>query len=228
MKFFCSCFVIFSLATFGGEVDQKSGASIIPEEGDFLDPWKGLNSSVFQFNQISDKFFLVPVSHSYEKLLGRNLHKKMGNFWNNLNEPRNLIHLLLQAKPKKAIKTLLRFVINSTIGIGGIYDPAKHVDFKMQTEDLGQTLGHYGYGNSNYIILPFLGPSTTRDTSGMIGDIFLNPITYTPHGILLNLLRMIHFHSEYQEFREVLIEDENPYQILRDSYLGQRDFSISE
>jgi phospholipid-binding lipoprotein MlaA len=103
----------------------------------------------------------------------------VSNFFANLGTPVRFVNSVLQLKFKDAGSELGRLVINSTLGIGGLFDPAKNwFDLRKKDEDLGQTLGNYGVGNGIYIVWPILGPSSARDTVGMAGDFFLNPLYY--------------------------------------------------
>ena len=193
-----------------------------------IDPWEKGNRKIFHFNYQIDKHLIIPATRSYRNLLGETIYSKLSNVFKNLNEPKNFVNNLLQAKPILASKNLLRFGINSTIGILGISDVAKKMGLNPKTEDFGQTLGYYGYENSKYIIFPISGPSTLRDTIGKIPDLFLNPLSYTPQGFGLNIWRIFHIRSEYLEIDEEFREEKEKYEIIRTLYLGGRDYAIGD
>jgi len=134
------------------------------------DPWVSTNKSLYVFNYNLDKYLLLPVVNTYEYILPRFAQTGVSNFFNNIGEIRTLYNSLLQAKGEKALITTSRFLTNSILGIGGLFDPATHFDLKRQKEDFGQTLGVWGVGTGPYIVIPALGPSTVRNASGVVAD----------------------------------------------------------
>jgi phospholipid-binding lipoprotein MlaA len=134
------------------------------------DPWEGFNRSMYKFNYNFDKYFFLPVVNSYEYIMPTVAQTGVSNFFNNVNEIRTFYNSLLQAKGKKSMTTLGRFVTNTTIGIGGLFDPATSFGMKRQTEDFGQTLGVWGVPSGPYLVVPVLGPGTVRSTSGFVVD----------------------------------------------------------
>lgn len=134
------------------------------------DPLQGLNRGTYRFNYYFDKFVFLPVVHAYDFVLPDCMEHRISNFVDNVFEFNNLFNNILQGKWEGAGITLSRFVVNSTVGIGGLWDPATHWGMFRQAEDFGQTLGHYGIGHGPYLVLPVLGPSNLRDTIGIAGD----------------------------------------------------------
>jgi phospholipid-binding lipoprotein MlaA len=134
------------------------------------DPMTSVNKGLYRFNYNFDRFLFLPVVNTYEFILPNYVEKRVSNFMDNIGEFYNFTNGALQLKPKSAGITLSRFLINSTVGIAGLWDPATHWGLQRQDEDFGQTLGHYGVGNGPYIVLPILGPSNLRDTTGLIAD----------------------------------------------------------
>lgn len=151
------------------------------EEEDLLvvkDPFEPLNRVSFWFNDRLYVFVLKPVVTVY-RVVPEPARISISNFLSNLATPVRFVNSLIQLKIKDAGNELSRFVINSTVGIGGLFDPATTwAGVESTHEDFGQTLGHYGAGPGNYTVWPVLGPSTTRDGIGAIVDFFLDPITY--------------------------------------------------
>lgn len=137
---------------------------------DVYDPWEGFNRRMYRFNYGFDKYVLLPVVKAYEFILPKPVEKGVSNFFDNLSEVNTCANSLLQAKGGKAGKTASRFVINSTLGILGLFDVATKMDIHEQDEDFGQTLGVWGVGAGPFLMLPILGPSNCRDTGGIVVD----------------------------------------------------------
>ncbi len=137
---------------------------------DVYDPIEGFNRRAYTFNYYFDKFLYLPVVNTYEFITPNYVEDRVSSFVDNVYEFSNFTNNLLQFKIKRTGITLARFVVNTTVGIAGLWDPATHWGMPRQTEDFGQTLGHYGVGHGPYIVLPIFGPSNLRDTTGLITD----------------------------------------------------------
>jgi phospholipid-binding lipoprotein MlaA len=138
---------------------------------DAYDPWEPMNRRIYNFNAIFDNFVFLPVVSGYEFVLPVVVRKGITNFFNNLTEVTNLTNALLQFKFVKAVNTFGRIAINTTVGLGGLIDVATLNDgIEREDEDFGQTLGFYGLGPGPYLVLPILGPSDLRDTTGLVVD----------------------------------------------------------
>jgi phospholipid-binding lipoprotein MlaA len=137
---------------------------------DVNDPIEGFNRRVYAFNYYFDKYFFLPVVKSYEFITPDVVENRVSDFVKNIYEFDNLTNNLLQLKFKQTGITLARILTNTTMGIAGLWDPATDWGLPSQAEDFGQTLGHYGVGHGPYIVLPILGPSNLRDTSGTVVD----------------------------------------------------------
>ena len=134
------------------------------------DPWVEFNRSMYKFNYKLDKYFLLPVVSGYEFITPIIVQEGISQVFSNIREVRNFTNSICQLKGIQSITTLGRFVINSTIGIGGIFDPATRMGLEKQDEDFGQTLGYWGVKSGPYLVLPFFGPSNVRDTGGSVVD----------------------------------------------------------
>jgi phospholipid-binding lipoprotein MlaA len=134
------------------------------------DPIETVNRGLYRFNYNFDRFLFLPVVNTYEFIMPDYAEQRVSNFMDNIGEFGNFTNGVLQLKPTSAATTLSRFVINTTLGIAGLWDPATSMKFPRQDEDFGQTLGHYGVGNGPYIVLPVMGPSNLRDTGGLVAD----------------------------------------------------------
>lgn len=138
------------------------------------DPWEPMNRRLYNFNAGLDEYFVLPATNAYETVLPSPVRKGVSNVIQNANEVPTLVNCLLQGKLRKSAITTSRLFINSTFGLLGIMDLAtKNPSLKLQDEDVGQTLGVWGFGNGPYFVMPVLGPSNLRDTFGFGGDFLL-------------------------------------------------------
>ena len=134
------------------------------------DPWEGFNRRMYYFNAKADTYFLLPIVDAYKKITPDVVETGLSNFFNNLGEISTFINSLLQFKLSVAGETFGRFLVNSTIGLAGVFDVGTLVGFVEQDEDFGQTLGHWGVSSGPYLVLPLLGPSSLRDATGLAFD----------------------------------------------------------
>lgn len=134
------------------------------------DPWEGFNRNMYKFNYEVDRFVLLPVVAGYETVVPRFARTGVSNFFANIREVRTLYNSILQAKGKKSLVTLGRFLTNSTIGIGGLFDPATAFGMRREHEDFDRTLETWGVSAGPYLVLPILGPNTTRSAGGLAVD----------------------------------------------------------
>lgn len=152
------------------------------QAADNNDPFEGFNRVMFDVNQALDKVLLRPVSIVYRSVLPDFAQDGVRNFMNNLNSPVIFTNDVLQGEGDRAGHTLLRFGINSTLGIGGLIDVAKEFDLKYHDEDFGQTLGTWGVGEGPYFYFLVMGPSNARDFTGFVVDRAFDPLTYVNWG----------------------------------------------
>lgn len=134
------------------------------------DPWEGFNRSMYRFNFYFDKYLFLPVVGGYEYITPAFVQKRISGVYNNLGEIRNLTNSLFQLKGAESAVTLGRFVTNSTVGLGGMFDPAASFGLERHDQDFGKTLGYWGAGSGPYLVLPIFGPSSLRDTGGLAVD----------------------------------------------------------
>ena len=146
--------------------------------GEEYDPWEPMNTSIFEFNRQVDRFVLKPVAKGYDFVMPDLVQVGISNIFSNLRFAPRFLNNVFQGKVKGAGIEVGRFLINSTVGLGGFFDLAKHVDLVTPDEDMGQTLGFYGVKPGPYLVLPLLPPFTVRDFFGYVGDVFLNPINW--------------------------------------------------
>jgi phospholipid-binding lipoprotein MlaA len=196
------------------------------------DPLEPLNRAFFEFN---DKFYfwlLKPVATGYKTVVPEEIRICTRNFFYNLAFPVRFVNNLLQGKFFGAFEETCSFLVNSTVGLGGLADVATAIDLKRHDEDLGQTLAVRGAGPGFYINWPFLGPSTLRDSFGMAGDLFLDPLTYwgeywyAPGARGLNVVNETSFRiGDYEALKKAALD---PYVALRDAYYQNRLSKIKE
>ncbi|HVY87458.1 MAG TPA: VacJ family lipoprotein [Hyphomonadaceae bacterium] len=142
------------------------------------DPYEGFNRQMFAFNDGLDRAVIEPVAKGYRAVTNEPVRAGVTNFVNNLGEPVTFANEVLQGKLPDAGATVGRFVINTTIGIAGLFDTAGAMGIQRTKEDFGQTLGVWGIGSGPYLVLPVLGSSSPRDLFGTGTDIAMNPLTY--------------------------------------------------
>ena len=143
------------------------------------DPGEGFNLRMYKFNYYFDRYLYLPVVRGYEFVTPVFVQTRVSDFFNNLKEVRTLTNAMLQLKPKESAVTLARFVTNSTIGIGGLFDPATRFGMERRNEDFGLTLGRWGVKSGPYLVLPVLGPSNVRDAGGRATDAGVFYLIYT-------------------------------------------------
>ncbi len=149
------------------------------EEGiDEYDPWEPFNTKVFEFNRQVDRWVLRPIAKGYDVVVPNPVQIGISNFFYNLRFPPRFLNNIFQGKVKGAGIEVGRFFVNSTVGIGGLFDIAQYLDLNTPEEDAGQTLAFYGVTPGPYLVVPLMQPFTVRDLVGFVGDIFLNPINW--------------------------------------------------
>lgn len=142
------------------------------------DPYEGMNRSIFDLNQKLDNNVAIPVAKFYNSAVPDPAKNGVHNFLVNLNLPITLGNDVLQGRMVRAGQTLGRLGVNTTVGVGGLFDVATNMGIPNHTEDFGITLGKYGAGEGPYLVLPFIGPAPPRDLAGRVVDTFLDPFTY--------------------------------------------------
>lgn len=137
---------------------------------DIYDPWERWNRHVYHFNYRADQWVMLPIVRSYQALTPTFVRDSISHFFSNLADVPNLANSLLQLKWQRSLQTTTRLLFNTTLGVGGLWDPASHFGIPKQNEDFGQTLGFYGVEPGPYLVLPLLGPSSVRDGTGLLLD----------------------------------------------------------
>lgn len=217
-----------------GKSEELTPGVDSPRDNEYIaDPLEPINRVFFAFNDKLYFWALKPVSSVYGVIVPEWGRTRVRNVFDNVRAPIRLVNALLQLKMHKFGAEFARFVLNSTVGIGGLFDIAsRHPELKTSEEDLGQTFGSYGVGEGFYLVLPFLGPSSLRDTAGTVGDYFLDPIgLITP---LRNAVAVRAFDQvndttfkigDYEDIKESALD---PYLSIRDMYKQYRRSKIQE
>ena len=212
------------------------------EETSIIDPLSGYNTMMTSFNDAVILYALNPVAEAYGYILPEPLRIGVSNFIKNIHFPVRFVNNVLQGKFQNSSDELERFIINSTVGIAGLMDPAaKYKNIPAHREDFGQTLGHYGMGTGFHIVLPFLGPSNVRDSIGLVADGYISPlinvrdvVNYKIPDNLTQTIGITTFYfinrtslnlGEYESIKKDAIE---LYPFLRDIYEQKRVSEIDE
>ena len=190
------------------------------------DPWESYNRAMTSFNDGVDKAVIKPVATVYKEVLPSPVRTGVGNFFGNLSDVWSLVNNVLQAKPEGALHSFWRVVVNTTIGIGGLFDPATEMHLVRHREDFGQTLGYWGADSGPYLVLPLLGPSTLRDTIALPVDYLGRPqgqINDVPVRNSLTVLEAVDTRARLLGVEQLLNQAAlDPYSFQRDAFLQKR------
>jgi phospholipid-binding lipoprotein MlaA len=193
------------------------------------DPWEPLNRKVHRFNNVVDRTIATPLAKAYVAVVPRPVRLGVGNFFNNLGQPVSAVNSLLQGKPKQAVQTLGRFLVNSTIGVVGIFDPASRAHLPNHSEDFGQTLGVWGWKRSRYVELPLFGPRTVRDVFGMVGDGPMAPLRGIEDDkarVFLQGLQLVDVRTQLFAVDSMREGATDEYALTRDAWMQRRRYQI--
>ncbi len=196
------------------------------------DPWEGFNRGVFGFNKTLDETLIKPIATGYQNLTPDLVDSGVTNFFSNLDDVVVIANQILQGKPREALSDFSRLVWNSTAGLLGFIDVATHLDLPKHTEDFGQTLGRWGYTPGPYLVLPILGPSTARDTVGLIPDWFLfDPVNYTDlsfkQRLALTAVKFIDIRADLLAASDIVDTAAlDEYTFIRDAFLQRRQYLV--
>ncbi|MDZ7686104.1 MAG: VacJ family lipoprotein [Gammaproteobacteria bacterium] len=209
-------------------VALASVARAADESGDG-DPWQGYNRAVFEFNDTIDRAVLKPVAEGYQDITPGIIRSSIGNFFGNLDDVDNAVNNSLQGKLGAGLSDVGRVLVNSTLGVGGLFDIASELGLEKHEEDFGQTLAVWGAPRGPYFVLPFMGPSTVTETLGRPVGSYLDPLRYYEPVHHRNLL----FGLRFVDDREGLLSSErlvsgDRYIFIRDAYLQRRQYLIDD
>lgn len=217
-----------------GCATTQNGAPLAQDEEEVAnpDPFESFNRSVHDFNMAFDDAIGKPVAKAYVRHIPGPARRSVSNFYNNLWEPSTVINSALQGKFHKAASATARFLINSTVGILGLFDVASKLDIPQQEEDLGQTLAVWGVPDGPYLVLPFLGPANVRDTAGIVTEWFTTDmVPYLFEGtewVVVGGIRLVDSRASVLGLEETLQLQVDPYLFLRESYRQSRLIQIHD
>ncbi|QQC66606.1 MlaA family lipoprotein [Paraburkholderia ginsengisoli] len=189
------------------------------------DPFEPVNRVVFNFNDGVDRYVAVPVAKGYQKVTPQPLRTAVSNFFSNLGDLSNAANALLQLKFTDATEDIMRFAFNSVFGLGGLLDWATPAGLPKHHQDFGLTLGHWGIPSGPYLVLPLFGPSTVRDSMGLIVDVKFNPLNYMEPAVRnpLYVLQFVSVRSDLLGATDLLQQAAlDKYSFVRDAYTQQR------
>ena len=216
-------------ASFSGPVFKNVAPTTYPITYSKKDPWEPMNRAVFKFNESVDDYVFRPVALGYKTVMPVPIQMMIGNVYSNVNDIPVTLNNLLQFKFHEALRSSMRVVVNTTFGLGGIVDLASDIGLEKRDEDFGQTLGYHGVASGPYVVLPFLGPSSTRDAGGRVLDIAADPV-FVGSFFVAPFIGPIVGGTRATDTRAGLLKSEktldeaalDKYEFVRDAYLQRR------
>ena len=212
-------------ATAGGPLDDSSRSEELTTRDQHYDPLERFNDDIFEFNLGFDRLVLKPVAETYAAAVPRSVQTGIRNIVSNLDVVRKVVNNALQARPITASREVARFMLNSTVGIAGIFDMASKMGLEPSDQDMGITLGLYGFSHGAYLVLPLLPPTTVRDGLGTVADSLMNPLGYlTPSYVpwTVRATDAVNSRALNMEAYEQLELSIDPYGAARNAYLQIR------
>lgn len=208
-----------------------AGCASTPEPNvrDVADPFEGFNRSMFAVNRVGDRIIYKPVGKAYKAVVPSFARKGVNNFFDNLTTPRSALNNFLQGKPGRGFNEIGRFIFNSTIGIGGLFDVAAAGDMPRYDEDFSQTLSTWGLAEGPYLVIPIWGPRTALSAAALPVDFATDlqrHFRHTGTRDKLYILRVIDGRSRLLTTEEILNKSQDPYIAFREAYLQNREFEI--
>jgi len=195
------------------------------------DPLEKLNRATYAFNDALDRMLARPLARAYKKAVPEPLRKGVSNFVANINYPLVMLNDALQGKFKDAGSDALRLVVNTTMGVGGLFDPATRMGLVAHDEDFGQTLGRWGVPPGPYLVLPIVGPSDFRDAPGRVVDTYTTPYTYAKSSTTeytLYGLTLLDRRVELLSVDSSLQNAYDPYVFVRNAYVARREYLVRD
>ncbi|TSA53421.1 MAG: VacJ family lipoprotein [Nitrosomonadaceae bacterium] len=190
-----------------------------------VDPYENTNRTFYKITDAVDRHVLEPVAHAYIVNVPSPLRRSIGNFYDNVAYPNVALNAFLQGKVQQGLEDTLRFAINSTIGLFGLFDMATPMGLKQNDEDFGQTLGVWGVDTGSYLFLPFLGPSSSRDVSGIPVSVVTNALFYITSAAVFAPIGVLGIIDKRARLSgSMLIRD----QAALDAYLFVREASLQQ
>ena len=205
-------------------------------KGSIHDPFENFNRKVYKFNDTLDRYFIEHIARSYRKSVPKPARTSIRNFLDNLTLPISALNSFAQGKVDNGLATISSFLINSTLGLGGFFEISRKKGIDYEREDFGQTLGYWGANSSNFLMLPFFGPSNARDLGGFIFDRSLDPLSFNmlniggnsdfidgKYRVANTVIKVIDNREELLDIFDGIRKDSfDPYATIRSAYLQRR------
>jgi phospholipid-binding lipoprotein MlaA len=218
--------LLIAISALAGCVTLPEGRKPPPQ-----DPWESWNRGVYNVNDKLDRAVAKPVAKTYVRVVPAPARTGVSNFFANLRTTTVMVNDALQGKFGAAANDLARFVVNTTVGVGGLLDPASQMGLNKNDEDFGQTLGRWGVPPGPFLELPILGPSDSRDGPARVVDIFTSPTHYVDNNWIsygIYLPAAVDTRAELLSLDETLKKVFDPYAFIRDAYLQRRAYLVSD
>lgn len=206
-------------------------ASAPNSKADPRDPWERFNRATFKFNDSLDRAILRPTARAYVKVTPRVVRTGISNFFDNLETVTTLVHDTLQGKFSAAGHDTARFLMNSTLGLGGLFDPATAAGIDKNDEDFGQTLGKWGVPAGPYLMLPLVGPTTVRDGLARIPDTYTDPSHYLEDDstrYTLTAIEILDLRAGLLDLDAQLNQSYDRYAFVRNAWLQRREYKVKD
>lgn len=215
-----------------GLAGALAACAVAPPRTD--DPLQNFNREMFKFNQFADKVAIRPAAKAYTKVTGPKGRVLIGNFFSNLRTPVTIVNEVLQGRPEPALQSTGRFVINTTVGFLGFFDPASDMHLSAHPTDFGVTLAHWGVPEGPYLVLPFIGPTTVRDIWRLPVDSYFDPLGWyaREHDLkwhaqyLPSIAYLVTLRASALPIDPMIDSAYDPYAFVRDAYRQHRLYQI--
>jgi len=215
----------------GGLSEAERDAAALYGDAAIRDPWEGYNRRIHRFNNVVDRYVFRPLAVGYKRVVPDPVQAGISRFFSNLGVPGTAVNQILQGRPVRALQSLGRFAVNTTLGIGGVMDPATRMGIPGREEDFGQTLATWGWRDSRYLVMPFFGPGSVRDTVGMVGDKPLSPIDHVEDSgaaYALQSMQIIDMRTSLLGLDQERREAYDEYALVRDAWAQHRRHEIDQ
>ena len=191
--------------------------------------WERANRGIYRVNTGLDRVIVKPLARGYQKVMPQIVDDGVTHFFGNLSDVKTSVNSLLQFKPRAAVTSAGRVVVNSTLGLAGVFDVASKMKLKKYNEDFGQTLAKWGVPSGPYVVLPLLGSSTLRDAVGTVADGFVDPLNYSRYPAQLTALKVVDKRADLLNSEKTLRDlSDDQYSAMRDLWLQRRAYELRD
>ncbi len=209
----------------------STGFSVGNAHADDIDPWEPANRKVFAVNDFFDRLLVKPVARAYQRVVPKPIRRGVSNVFDNIDTPATALNQFLQGKPVRGLSDTGRFLINSTVGIAGIFDVATPMGLEPHQEDFGQTFGVWGAEPGNHVMVPFRGSSSVRDAIGLVFDAAASPlrlISPNPARYGTAAMYAVDVRVDLLAAENLISEGGDRYLFMRDAFLQRRAYLVRD